>query len=168
MDDVADQAGLQRPNLYRYFANRDALITAVIVREIALTNAVRQERIPLDGPVSAILVESLALGSALARSDEMTQFLLVAEMREETSAIVTAEQAIMHAECSYWYPVLAYGRSRNEVNPAMSDARIVRWFLTMQVFVSAQPEVETSLAANARQFYAEFVVPPVLNLGATN
>jgi AcrR family transcriptional regulator len=164
LDDVADEAGLQRPNLYRYFANREALIGAVIVREIEITNATRRERISLRGPVGPILVESLVAGHEIARSDEMTQLLLVAEMKDTTSAIATAEQTILSAESAYWEPVLAYGRSRNEINAAMSDIRIVRWFLSMQVLLSTRDETLTALAADTRGFFADFVVPPVLNL----
>lgn len=164
MDDVAEEAGLQRSNLYRYFANRDALIAAVIVREIEITNVLRRQKIPLSGPVSAVLVESLELGYDIARTDETTQLLLTAEARDATSMIVAAQQAIMNAERDYWDPVLAYGRARDEINPSMSDARIVRWFLTAQVLLSTRAGVPESLAAGTRDFFTDFVVPPVLNL----
>ena len=163
MDEVADEAGLQRPNLYRYFANRDALISAVVVREIEIINVQRRQSIPLRGEMGPIMVESLVLGHDIARSDEMTQMLLVAEMQDTTSAIVTAERVIMNAEEAYWAPVLAYGRSRNEVNAAMSNARIVRWFLTMQVLLSTRGATVAALG-DTRGFFADFVVPPVLNL----
>lgn len=163
MDDVADEAGLQRPNLYRYFPSRDALIGAVIVREIEITNAERTKQIPLRGPVGPVLVKSLALGHDIAISDETTQHLLVAEMRDATSAIVAAEQTVMEAESQYWRPVLSYGRARGEVNPDLSDARIIRWFLTSQVLVSTRPEMLDGLADSARDFFEIFVVPPVLS-----
>ena len=165
MDEIADEAGLQRPNLYRYFPSRDALIGAVIVREIGITNAQRRERISLRGPIGPILVESLVLGNEIARSDELTQLLLVSDMRDTTSAIATSERLIMRAESEYWNPVLSYGRSRGEVNPAMSDDRIVRWFLAAQVLLSTRAETLSGLADDMRGFFVDFIVPPVLVAG---
>lgn len=162
MDEIADEAQLQRPNLYRYFPSREALIGAAIVREIEITNALRRERIPLHGPVGPVLVESLVLGNEIARADEMTQFLLVNDMRETTSVIATSEQLIMTAESEYWNPVLAYGRSRGEINHRMADERIVRWFLSSQVLLSTRSELFGGLADDIRGYFADFVVPPVL------
>lgn len=52
MDEIADEAQLLRPNLYRYFPSREALIAAALEREIEITNGIRREKIPLDGPVA--------------------------------------------------------------------------------------------------------------------
>lgn len=162
MDEIADEANLQRPNLYRYFPSREALLSAVIVREIEVTNAKRRKRIPLTGPITPILVESLAMGNEIARGDEMTQFFLVQEMRETTSMVAATEQLIMAAERDYWQPVLAHGRSRGEINQHMTDERITRWFLSSQVLLSTRPELLGGLADDLREYFADFVVPPVL------
>jgi AcrR family transcriptional regulator len=162
MDEIADEAQLRRPNLYRYFPSREALIGAAIVREIEITNTRRRERIRLRGPVGTVLVESLVLGNEIARGDEMTQFLLVQDMRELTSTIATSQSLIMSAESEYWYPVLAYGRRRDEINPSMTNERIVRWFLTSQVLLSTRSELFSGLADDLRGYFGDFVVPPVL------
>jgi AcrR family transcriptional regulator len=163
MDEIADEAQLLRPNLYRYFASREALIAAALVREIAITNSTRRERIPLQGPVAAVLVESLVLGYEIHRTEEMTQFMVVKEMVEITSTIVAGDELIMTAESDYWYPVLAYGRSRQEINPRLSDERIIRWFLSSQVQLSVRTELLEGLARDAREYFSDFVVPPVLS-----
>jgi AcrR family transcriptional regulator len=164
MDEIADEAGLRRPNLYRYFPSRDALVGAVIVREIEITNERRRARIPLAGTVGPILIQSLTLGNELARSDDLTELLLVADMRDTTSEIATSEQLVMRAEADYWKPVLGYGRGRGEINSAMTDVRIIRWFLTAQILVSTRAEMLQEVADDLRTFFAEFVVPPVLSM----
>jgi len=162
MDEIADEAQLLRPNLYRYFPSREALISAALVREIAITNTTRRERIPLRGPVAAVLVESLVLGYEIHRTEEMTQFMVVKEMVEITSTIVAGDELIMTAESDYWYPVLAYGRTRKEINARLSDERIIRWFLSSQVQLSARSELLEGLAHDVREYFSDFIVPPVL------
>ncbi|WP_293040213.1 TetR/AcrR family transcriptional regulator [Mycobacterium sp.] len=163
MDEIADEAQLLRPNLYRYFASREALIASALEREIEITNGIRREKIPLDGPVAAVLVESLVLGYEIHRAEEMTQLVVVKEMIEITSSIVAGDELIMAAESDYWYPVLAYGRSRGEINDRLSDERIIRWFLASQVQLSTRNELFDNVARDAREFFADFIVPPVLS-----
>jgi AcrR family transcriptional regulator len=158
MDDIAVAAGVARPNIYRYFPNRESLVLEVLVAEIRAANEERRQVIPVIGPVCDLLVESLALGAERARADE----LLTSTLRDGldvTARIIGGDRRIIDVELEYWAPLLAHGRARREILPQLSDERIIRWFMAFHFLSASRPEL---LNGDVRAWIADFVVPPLL------
>src|SRR5438270_14022155 len=71
MEDIAELAGLARPNLYRYFPNKESLVLDVIVRETRVTHRKRLEQLQIRGPIAPLLVQAMVLGFEFAKNDEL-------------------------------------------------------------------------------------------------
>jgi len=160
MGDIAAAAGLQRPNLYRYFPNKEAVVLEVLMRETQAVHAERRARVRLAGPVGPLLVESLVSGQALARSDELIRFAMVGETVELTAALVRSETLLFDVEKAYWEPLLAYGRERGELRDDLADDEIVRWFFVSQFLMFSHEDFFPPEAV--RHQVERFVVPAVL------
>ncbi len=159
LDEVAALAGVARPNLYRYFSSREELVRHVMIAEVRAVNAARWGRITLSGPVAPLILDSLASGHDLA-IDYMSHVTLVAEATAITAELMSHDEELAAAQYEYWGPLLEYGRVRGEISAALTNERIVRWFLTNHVLVAERPELIPD--GDVRAWFADFVVPPVL------
>jgi AcrR family transcriptional regulator len=160
MGDIAVAAGLQRPNLYRYFPNKEAVVLEVLMRETRAVHAERRARVRLTGPVGPLLVESLVSGQELARTDELIRFAMSGEAAQLTADLVRSETLLFDEEKVYWEPLLAYGRERGELRDDVTDDEIIRWFFVSQFFMFSHEDFFPAEAVRAQ--VERFVVPAVL------
>ena len=76
IDDVAREAGCSRATVYRYFANRDTLVTAAVDRELAaLTDAVRAAGTAAPTLEDAIVAMFLTAASRITMHDAFQRAL---------------------------------------------------------------------------------------------
>ncbi len=160
MGDIAAAAGLQRPNLYRYFASKEALLLAVLMREARAVHDERRARLRLDGPVGPRLVESLVSGQELVRRDELISFAMSGEAARLTADFIRSDTPLFDEEKSYWEPLVAYGRERGELRPDLADDEIIRWFFVNQFLMFRHQALFPPEAVRAQ--VERFVVPAVL------
>jgi AcrR family transcriptional regulator len=160
MGDIAAAAGLQRPNLYRYFPNKEAVVLAALLQETRAVHAERRARLRLTGPVGPLLVESLVAGQELARGDELIRFAMSGEAAQLTADLVRSEALLFDEEKTYWEPLLAYGRERGELRDDLSDDEIIRWFFVTQFLMFSHEDFFPAEAVRAQ--IERFVVPAVL------
>lgn len=170
MGDIAAAAGLQRPNLYRYFAGKEALLLAVLMRETRAVHDERRARLQLTGAVGPLLVESLVSGQELARGDELIRFAMSGEAARLTADLVRSETLLFDEEKVYWEPLLAYGRERGELRDDLGDEEIIRWFFVSQFLMFSHQELFPPDVVRAQ--VERFIVPAVLadpdSLGVTD
>lgn len=160
LDDIANLAGVARPNLYRYFDSRKDLVLEVLVDEIRRTNAARWRKLTLAGPVRPLIESSLVLGHEIAHDDYLARVGYTTEALAITADLVSAEPRILDAQYEYWGPLLEYGRARREIAPQLTNERIVRWFLAAHVLLTERPELVPD--ADVGAWFRDFVVPPVV------
>lgn len=161
MEDIAAEVGLHRPRLYRYFPNKESLISAVIVRETRLIHRKRREQFPIEGPLEPLLVEVLVLGYRMCIEDEFVRFNMASDAVDLTIGVVANDPAIQDAEDEYWDELLDYGRSRGELREDLSNRQIIRWFLLMQMTFLERTETFPD-EQTVRAHMCDLVVPAVL------
>ncbi|QSE92091.1 TetR/AcrR family transcriptional regulator [Rhodococcus pseudokoreensis] len=159
MDDIAGQVGIARPNLYRYFANKEELVRALLEAEILAVNNQRRHRIPVSGPVRDLIVESLLVGAELTMRNELLSVIFSEELGEVAARLVADDSNLMSMEVDYWQPILDHGRRREELDSDMPDARILHWFMTNHYVFVTRPEL---IDGDIRAWIEDFVVKPVL------
>lgn len=159
MDDIAGQVGIARPNLYRYFANKEDLVRALLEAEILAVNNQRRHRIPVSGPVRDLIVESLLVGAELTMRNELLSVIFSEELGEVAARLVADDSNLMSMEVEYWQPILDHGRRREELDSDMPDARILHWFMTNHYVFVTRPEL---IDGDIRAWIEDFVVKPVL------
>src|SRR3954452_14325261 len=79
MDDIAREAGMYRPSVYRYFADREALLLAIMTKHsLALTRKAHRF-IEEQGSFAEQLVQGLLFIAEHGHRDEFTRYLLARE-----------------------------------------------------------------------------------------
>lgn len=159
LSDIAGVVGIARPNLYRYFAGKEDLIKAVVLREIDDVHRRRQEHVDPTGRSRQVVVESLLVGAEMAAHDDMVIAAARSSDYEVMARLVSHDEDVLAAEAEYWTPLLERGRAGGEIVEHLSDDRIIRWFMTCQLTLASRPELAGS---SVRSWIEDFVVPPVV------
>ncbi|WP_216892229.1 TetR/AcrR family transcriptional regulator [Nocardia alni] len=165
MEDIAGQVGIARPNLYRYFSNKEDLVRALLETEIVSVNNQRRHLIPLSGSVRDLIVESLVIGAELSACNELLAVVFDEDLGRVAARLVAVDSDLMSMECDYWKPILEYGRGRGELMAGLSDERILHWFMSNHYVFMARREL---VSGSMRSWIEDFVVPPVLAAPAGN
>jgi AcrR family transcriptional regulator len=160
MSDIADHAGIARPNLYRHFSSRRALLLQAVVTEARSTHARRLDQLPMAGPAADLLTEALMLGHATAMNDEFI-LILIEEIPKITADLMIKETDILAVELEYWGRILRYCRERGQLRDGIDDQSIMRWLLFIQFSCLERREFFTD-PDDLRSYLHSFVVPGLL------
>jgi AcrR family transcriptional regulator len=161
MEDIADEAGMQRPHLYRHFAGKDDIVRQVIVDEVRRRGRDLRSRISLRGSVGPLLLESIVSGLELSAADWVTQYMVSPEAAHDVERIIAAPGGVVDSGWDYWGPLIAYGRGRGEIRDDLDDAEIVRWFISLIFMLLQNPGLFAGFGGPGR-YVEQFVIPAVL------
>ncbi|BDX33365.1 hypothetical protein TUM20985_39120 [Mycobacterium antarcticum] len=160
MSDIADHAGIARPNIYRHFSSRRALLLQAVVTETRSTHARRLAQRPIVGPAADLLTDALMLGHATAVNDHFIR-LLIEEIPKITADLLIKETDILSVELEYWGLVLQHCRDRDELRDDIDDRSIMRWLLFIQFSCLERREFFDTVD-ELRSYLGSFVVPGLL------
>jgi len=145
MSDVALQAGVSRGSVYRYFADRDALVQAVLERvaEAHVAEAepsVRRQR-SLAGKVAeaAVFVRRLA-------DDERRLGLHEHPGEPALATLQLAASPVMFARwVEFWIPFLDAARTAGEVRAGLDARQAAEWIMRILISLVTVPSVTVDL-----------------------
>jgi AcrR family transcriptional regulator len=161
VEDIAKEAGFARPNVYRYYPSKDAIVLAVVVAQIRHHHRRLAERLPLEGPVAEIVVPALVSGVVESAKDFYATGLVRPESANATAGHLATAPEVQAAVAEYWEPVLRYADRRGELRPEVNVADAVRWITFVQFGYLAIPELVPDPAQLDRDLRT-FVVPALL------
>ncbi|HEX6311825.1 MAG TPA: helix-turn-helix domain-containing protein [Acidimicrobiia bacterium] len=160
MNDVGREAGVSRGSVYRYFADRDALVQAVLERssERQIQTAepmVRRRR---------TLAAKVAEAAVFIRShidDELSLGLRVHPDEAElaTLRLARAEQTL-DRWIAFWVPYLEDARERGEVRADLEVRPAAEWIMRILVSLVTIPSVTVDLddPAQVRRYVERHIV----------
>ena len=160
IEQIAAEVGLQRPNLYRYFPSKNALVLEVLIGETRQILRERRRQVPITGPVAPLLIESLLLGFRLSQDSSGVLNACLAEDSHQTAELLT-QPAFVTVASEYWAPLLRHGRHRREISPDLEDDEIVRWFVGIQILLHEHPELFGG-SHGIRDYLTKLAIPGVL------
>lgn len=152
MEDIAKEARIARPALYRYFSGKDDLHLAVMVRHINRVRDQLHEDMPPKGKSALLILNALLSGINASRDRELLKAVLDTEVVHDTARLVGESEAIFEAMSEYWRPYLNYAKERGDLRPGVEIDQAVRWltlitfyFLSVKEIVPPDQELPTYL-----------------------
>jgi len=158
MDDVASEVGLTRPNVYRYFADRDDLLIELITRHARALLVRARKSISRQSSLPDQIVETVLYTAEHARRDPLTRHVIDPDgtsLGRRMNASGTTE--IMRAEM--WDPILDAAVANNELPPGLPRSDIHLWLGNITVMVMRGLEDGDGDVRRYRSILRRFVVP---------
>jgi AcrR family transcriptional regulator len=159
MGDIAREARTSRPSVYRYFADREELLLALLSEHSrALTERTRRF-IAQQPSVEDGLVEGLLFNADHGHRDKFTHFLV--SMDDSTFAQRLASTDIFATLAGeFWDPFLDAAEKRGELRPGLDRHDVHVWLgqvgLLLMGLLEREPESDR---AKFRDLVRAFVVP---------
>lgn len=141
MEDIAKEAGVARPALYRSFASKEALQQAVMVRHIRRRAHELHERVPRRGPAGPLILRALLAGIVEPPGDSVSTSVLGPDVVHDTARAVADSEAIAEAMNDYWEPYLVHAAERGELRAGVTIEAAVRWLTMIVFYFLTLPEV---------------------------
>lgn len=157
MAEVADEAGVSRSTLYRYFPGRDDVLLGLMLTRVdnALGVLVGSLRHP-DDPTRC-LPEMVLVPALSVEGDPLNEALFAAESTAVATALEMGSQPIVEVLLKHYQPLLQRWQAAGRVYADLDPGATVQWLHTTTLFLLA-PSWRHRSAADKRQFVEQFVV----------
>jgi AcrR family transcriptional regulator len=160
MRDVAAEAGLSRGSVYRYYADRDALVAAVLERTADRFVGAAAEVVDTQVALADQVAEA-AVFIRLHVGDEGLTLRLPGERESLLAAIMTAGSGrLVERWGEFWLPRLATAAARGEVRPDLDHPRAADWIVRLMLSFALLPSAVVDLddPADVRAFVRDHAV----------
>ena len=157
MAEVADDAGVVRSTVYRYFPTRDELLLGLVLMRIdaALARLVRSLRRP-DDPRRCIPRMVLVPVDSVD-GDPLNEALFASASTALSAALELGSEQIVDVVIAHYEPLFARWQAGGEMYPDLDRREVARWIHTAALFLLSPPWRHRSHRAK-RRFVDQFVV----------
>jgi AcrR family transcriptional regulator len=160
MTDVAVQAGVSRGAVYLHFADRGALLDAVLTRVAKRFVAHSFETVSR----RRTLVAQVAEGAVFVREhlgDNVLTLRLPADEESLLAVLLTSRREQVVGEwVDFWLPFLAAAEERGELRPGVDHAQAAEWIVRMMLSFAVMPPVsfDADSPSQLRAFVRSFII----------
>jgi len=145
MRDVAAEAGLSRGSVYRYYADRDALVAAVLERTADRFVGAAADAVD----AHATLADQVAEAAVFIRAhvgDEGLTLRLPGERESLLAAVMAAGSGrLVERWDEFWLPRLAAAADRGEVRHDLDHPQAAEWIVRLMLSFALLPSVVVDL-----------------------
>ncbi|HEY9545336.1 MAG TPA: helix-turn-helix domain-containing protein [Solimonas sp.] len=161
IEDIASEVGIVRPHIYRHFESKEAIVHAVVLREIRHHHRRLGKRFPLRGPAEPLILGCLISGIFDAAKDSDTAFLVETDGASLTARMLASSAAVVAEVSQHWTPLLEYAKQRGELLDGLDIPAATRWLTFLEFSHLALPELTPKRGTLTAQFKC-FVIPALL------
>jgi TetR/AcrR family transcriptional regulator len=161
MGEVADEAGVVRSTVYRYFASRDELLLGLLLvrTDTALGTFVGGLASPRDAARS---IADLILGPiASVDGDPLNEALFATESTAVISAVQAGSEPVVDLLMRHFGPLLQEWQADGQLRSDLDLREAVHWMNAVSHFLLAPPWRQRSAAAKSR-FVEQYVLRALL------
>lgn len=157
MGEVADEAGVSRSTVYRYFPGRDDVLLGLLLTRVdgALGELVRSLPTP-DDPGRSLPEMVLARVESVA-GNPLNEALFAAESTAVSTALEKGSEPLVELLLRHYGPLLERWKASGRLHDDLDPRSVVQWLHAMTLFLLA-PSWRYRPVAEKRQFVEQFVV----------
>jgi AcrR family transcriptional regulator len=141
MEDIAKEAGIARPVIYRHVPGKEALLLEVIVRHIRRRGAQLHASLPRRGAAGPLLVKAFMWGVEAEDDREVVETILGVEVMHDTARLIAESELVAEAMADYWRPYLEHAAATGALRPGVDIERAVRWLTMIRFTFLSLPEL---------------------------
>jgi AcrR family transcriptional regulator len=162
MDDIGKEAGVSRPTVYRYFGDRDALLSALIERRSRMLFERARVFITSHETFGEQLVEGLIYLVDHGRRDPIVRILVSPEHMELATTLVGGSGLAAELTGEMWQPILQAAAERGEIRSDLDPAAVAEWLALVQLILVGRLDFTRPDDPQHRLLLRAFVLPAFL------
>ncbi|AZZ79997.1 TetR/AcrR family transcriptional regulator [Gordonia alkanivorans] len=162
MDDIGREAGVSRPTVYRYFGDRDTLISAIIERRSRMLFAKARKFLQERDSFADQLVEGLIFLVDRGRRDPLIRILVSPEHMQMAEPLVGASGLAARLTAEMWGPVIEQAMERGEIRTDLDREKMAEWIAFVQFILVGRLDFDRPDDPEHREMLRNFVLPSFL------
>lgn len=159
MDDIGREAGVSRPTVYRYFRDRDTLISALIERRSRMLFAKARKFLLEHDTFADQLVEGLIFLVERGRKDPLIRILVSPEHMQMAEQLIGSSGLAARLTAEMWDPIIERAMERGEIRPGLDKDKIAEWIALVQFILVGRLDFDRPDDPAHRQMLRDFVLP---------
>lgn len=162
MEDVARAAGLSRATVYRYFADRESLIMASVVRRARMNIEPARAHIAKWPTFEERIIEGICHNVSRGRRDPMVHLLVSPEEMSLSNRLLSASGAAIELTYELWGPILTEAQESGRMRTDIDVRLLCEWIAEIEMMYISQLGDEDGAFDRFREKIRSFFVPALL------
>ncbi|WP_245718423.1 TetR/AcrR family transcriptional regulator [Nocardia miyunensis] len=163
MEDVAKAASSSRATVYRYFADRDALVTESVVRRARANMDSAREFIARHPTISERIVEGICEDVRRGRRDPMMHRLVSPAEMVLAARLLTETGRAVELTYELWEPILTRARAAGDIRADLDIRLLCEWISELEMYYIARGSTrEAEDLDTVRARLRTFLLPALL------
>ncbi|MBS9375055.1 TetR/AcrR family transcriptional regulator [Rhodococcus sp. B50] len=163
MDDIAKEAGVSRPTVYRYFGDRDSLIVALIEARSRRLFGKARDYLRERETFAEQIVDGLIFLVDRGRQDPIVRLIVSPEHMDMATALVGSSGLAARLTYEMWAPLLEEARARGEIREGLTDEEICQWIALVQLILVGRLDFNSEDDPDNRRMLTNFLLPCIVN-----
>lgn len=162
MADVARAAKISRATVYRYFTDREALITASIVRRAQVNMGPARAFIASLPTIEEQIVEGICRDVQSGRQDPVVNMLVSPEEMELSTKLLNESGKAIELTYELWGPILSDAQDNGKIRADLDLRLLCEWISEIEIMYISAPTDDDDALDRFKYKMRHFFVPALL------
>ncbi len=163
MEDVAKAASSSRATVYRYFTDRDALVTESVVRRARANMDSARELIARRPTIEESIVEGICEDIRRGRRDPMVHRLVSPQEMVLAARLLTESGRAVELTHELWEPILTRAQAAGTIRADLDVRLLCEWISELEMYYIARGSTaDAEDLDHIRQKLRMFLLPALL------
>jgi AcrR family transcriptional regulator len=163
IDDVAKETGVSRPTIYRYFRDRDTLMTAMIETRSRRLFAQAREYVADRNTFAEQVVDGLLYLVDKGRRDPAIHLIVNPEQVSRATALVGSSSLAARLTYEMWAPLISAARERGEIRDGLTDEEICNWITVVELILVGRMDFGDPDSPDNRRLLTNLLLPGIVS-----
>lgn len=159
MEDIAAEARVSRPTLYRHFGDRDSLITSISQRRAAKFAGKVRTVFAKYETLEDQLVEGMLYLGRVGQKDQFFSSLITPETVSEAHQMLMAPPAALEWATEVWGPILDEAEASGVLREGLLRPLAYQWLTAINILLIGWIDNAGQVQEEHRELLREFFVP---------
>jgi AcrR family transcriptional regulator len=160
IEDIAREAGVTRPTVYRYFRSKVHIVDLISSEESRKVNAEVRRRLVRGQPFEDLVTDALVLVMRIAIDNPYVRRILSYKEFQTEADALDGDMHRLHRQ--WWGPLLEHAAERRELAADLDIDEILVWFTLTQRMLLMRLESGPMTDDELRRLIRRFVLEPLL------
>ena len=161
MEDVARAAGISRATLYRYFADRESLLTESVRRRARLNMKTARTHFSRRTTIKDKITDGIARNVRQGKRDPLVRLLVSPEEMALAAKLLERSGLASELTRELWHPVLREAQANGEIAADIDIGDLCDWIAHLEIMFISQVEDTPEGLIWVRRMVEHFVVPAI-------